>query len=600
MVAGGHRGDRRERQRRGQRRAREGGASRRARELGQTHDAGVHLPGEHDSRRRSGGAVFAGERHRPARTADVRAASRACPTVARSANASAGEASGPDLGAPLDVRLAPDSIVLNDWTARELNAKAGDTATLEFYLWDAAAGLRTSTATFTVAGDRADDRTGRRSTARSGLPGHLRHRQPVGLGSAVPARPVAGPPAGRERTGDDHRTTPKAFIHYERARELWATRYGKLTGLRFARSRRAGTRTRWRKALRAQLRQRVAPVSQGMTLDAGAAARARGLARRDRFRRVLHLLQLLHRRLGAAARGAVLPARHRAAAAPDRRPARDRVYRASPPLDAVGRGGGDRARWRRGWRRRRHRLCARSSCYGLKTWWVGAVGTTLLELHVAPGEPRDRLRGRHDRVAALRGAVAAGGVAAESAALLGAHSIEQPAASDPRRSRRSARTVAARAGGLALMAAGFVRPRGAGRRILRAGAALLTAFLFVLSSWLRSRDARGHRRPRHLGGVAARLPRRGVPAGPERALGGAGRVGGVHHRVGRRVPPRRAESSPSDHASGTGGYVLLAQSEVPIVARSRQRGRPRGAARAVAGVRAGRLHALPARGRART
>ena len=29
-----------------------------------------------------------------------------------------------------------------------------------------------------------------------------------------------------EQYWDDHRTTPKAFLHYERARDLWATRYG--------------------------------------------------------------------------------------------------------------------------------------------------------------------------------------------------------------------------------------------------------------------------------------------------------------------------------------------------------------------------------------
>ena len=55
-----------------------------------------------------------------------------------------------------------------------------------------------------------------------------------------------------------------------------------------------------------------------------------------------------------------------------------------------------------------------------------------------------------------------------------------------------------------------------------------------------------------------------------------------------------------DQASGTGGYVLLAQSEVPIVHDPDTRGGPGGAGRAVAGIRAGRLHALSARGRART
>ena len=75
-----------------------------------------------------------------------------------------------------------------------------------------------------------------------------------------------------------------------------------------------------------------------------------------------------------------------------------------------------------------------------------------------------------------------------------------------------------------------------------------------------------HRRARRLGrGSRLGFPRRGVSAGAQRALGGAGGIGGVHHRVGRRIPPRRAASSPAIRRSGTGGYVLLAQSEVPIV-----------------------------------
>jgi len=65
----------------------------------------------------------------------------------------------------LDSGLAPtreDGITLNEWATRELGAKAGDAATLEYYVWGSDARLHTETAQFRVerivplAGDAAD------------------------------------------------------------------------------------------------------------------------------------------------------------------------------------------------------------------------------------------------------------------------------------------------------------------------------------------------------------------------------------------------------------------------------------------------------------
>ena len=238
----------------------------------------------------------------------------------------------PELGEPL-IRLAPDSIVLNDWTARELNAKAGDTATLDFYLWDANAGLRTQHRRLHRRRHRADDRTGRRSAARASLPGHHRFRQPVRLGSAVPARPLESAPARRSVLARPPHDTEG--VHPLRARARFV-----VDPLRRAHRpslRRAPRRERGRAGGGAASAAAAAGRAglAGHRADAGATAGARSLARRHRLRRVLHLLQLLHRRLGAAARGAVLPARRRTAAAPDRRAASHRVYRASSPPDAA-------------------------------------------------------------------------------------------------------------------------------------------------------------------------------------------------------------------------------------------------------------------------
>jgi putative ABC transport system permease protein len=147
-------------------------------------------------------------------------------------------------------------------------------------------------------------------------------------------------------------------------------------------------------------------------------------------------------------------------------------------------------------------------------------------------------------------------------ALLGAHSIEQPAGVDPRRSRRGAHIAALLA--LASMAVGFVRPAAQAAAFFVAGAALLTAFLFMLSSWLRSRDASAI--AGHGTWAMARLGFRGAAFRPARSVLSAALVASAAFIIVSVDAFRRGGGElTQDQASGTGGYVLLAQSEVPIV-----------------------------------
>ncbi len=111
-------------------------------------------------------------------------------------------------------------------------ARPGDQVEVDYYLWDANAGLSTRTTSFTVSGivpieGFAADRqlapeypgiTGAESLADWDPP------FPLDLSRV---RPVD------EKYWDDHRATPKAFIAYEKGRELWQTRYGGATSLRF-------------------------------------------------------------------------------------------------------------------------------------------------------------------------------------------------------------------------------------------------------------------------------------------------------------------------------------------------------------------------------
>ena len=250
-----------------------------------------------------------------------------------------------------------DRIVLNEWAADELQASAGDRIELDYFLWDPAAGLTTHTAAFTVdnsgcrvpiEGFAADRRlapeypgiTGATSLANWDPP------FPVDLSRIRPQD---------EKYWNDYRTTPKAFIAFERGRELWKTRYGSATSIRMQ----VPTRGRCGRVCRSD-RRGSAPVTaaagDGDHDLSGAASRDRGLVGRDRLRRVLHLLQLLPRRVRAAARRPVLPPRRRAAPAADRHPARRRLHdraRAPPAADRGARSGnrGQRAR-----RARRHRI----------------------------------------------------------------------------------------------------------------------------------------------------------------------------------------------------------------------------------------------------
>jgi hypothetical protein len=202
---------------------------------------------------------------------------------------------------------------------------------------------------------------------------------------------------------------------------------------------------------------------------------------------------------------------------------------------------------------------------GLKTWWVGAVGTTLLELHV--GKTSLAIGFAGGMIASLLCVVLSLRAVSRRSprALLGAHSIEQPAGVDPRRARRSARIGAVMAvAALGSLAFGVVRPAAQTGAFFAASAGLLTAFLFFLSSWLRKRDDRAI----HGQGIWAmsRLGFRGAAFRPARSVLSAALVASAAFIIVSVDAFRRGGGElTQDQASGTGGYVLLAQSEVPIV-----------------------------------
>ena len=127
---------------------------------------------------------------------------------------------------------APPPVWINGWTARDLGIGSGTPVKLEYFLWDYRRGLSTRTADFQVAGviplagEAAD---------RDLVPEFEGISQTDSISHWDPPFPVD---LSRIRHQDEdywerYRTTPKAFLPLETAQELWGSRFGGLTSLRF-------------------------------------------------------------------------------------------------------------------------------------------------------------------------------------------------------------------------------------------------------------------------------------------------------------------------------------------------------------------------------
>ena len=128
---------------------------------------------------------------------------------------------------------APDAITLNQWAAHDLNAKLGDAVSLDYYVWQSDGRLHTESAQFRlaqivpIAGAAAD---------RDYAPEYPGITESNSLRDWDPPFPLD---LRRVRPADEqywkqYRTTPKAFIPLARGRQLWGTRFGKLTSIRIS------------------------------------------------------------------------------------------------------------------------------------------------------------------------------------------------------------------------------------------------------------------------------------------------------------------------------------------------------------------------------
>ncbi len=126
---------------------------------------------------------------------------------------------------------APDGITLNQWAARELGAKPGDAVSLDYYVWKSDGRLHTESATFRLAQVvPLDGEAGDRDFAPE-YPGITESNSLHDWDPPFPldlrrVRPID------EQYWKQYRTTPKAFIALAKGQQIWGSRFGRLTSIR--------------------------------------------------------------------------------------------------------------------------------------------------------------------------------------------------------------------------------------------------------------------------------------------------------------------------------------------------------------------------------
>ena len=275
----------------------------------------------------------------------------------------------------------PNAIVLNEWAGRELNASIGDPITIDYYVWETEGRLATRTAEFRVAGIVPIQGVAADRSLVPEYPGITDSDRVADWDPPFPidlkrVRPVD------EHYWDRYRATPKAFIALGRGQQLWSSRYGGLTSVRLRPAPNtpiAAARTTYEAALRKRLDPLAAGFSvhpvRAQSLEASAGATDFG-AYFTYFSTFLVVSALLLAgsffRLGVEQRlqeiGLLQALGLHTAAIRRLFVAEAVVLSLAGGLAGIAGAVG----------------YAALIMLGLRTWWVDAVGTTALALHVDP------------------------------------------------------------------------------------------------------------------------------------------------------------------------------------------------------------------------
>jgi putative ABC transport system permease protein len=454
-------------------------------------------------------------------------------------------------------------VILNDWTARDLNAKPGDTISLEYYVWHENGRLETKRADFELAaivpitGLAAD---------RELVPEYPGITQSENLSDWDPPFPID---LGRVRKEDEdywhqYRATPKAFIPLSVGQNLWGTRFGKLTSIRVETESVDDFGEKLRQALDpALMGMQVVPVrDQSLAASRGATDFGEYFLYFSFFLVVSALmLTTLFFKLGIEQRAREVGLLQ---ALGFSNSGIRRLFLAEGMLLAIagsllGLIGAV--------------AYAAFLMYGLRTWWVGAVGTTALTLHIS---------WMWMVVGALGGVAAAivcifvtlRRLGRSSTRSLLAGSLEEVSRGGARAQRgRNRRAVAPPREiffavlltliGLALLIIGALQAIPRVAAFFGGGVILLIAGVFYLSSWLK----RSNRPPiRGVGWwTVARLGFRNATYRPGRTVLCITLIAAAAFIIVAVDSFRRSTVAATDRKSGTGGFPLLAESLLPVV-----------------------------------
>ena len=451
----------------------------------------------------------------------------------------------------IDSQSANPPIVLNEWAARDLNAQISQTISLEYFVWHEGGRLETKRADFELMG--ITPITGL-AADRNLVPEYPGITESESMSDWDPPFPID---LQRVRKQDEdywsqYRTTPKAFIRLETGQQLWSTRFGKLTSIRFdpGVSQIAGDPH----PFLARLRQSLSPTQMGFqvvpvrneNLQASRGATDFGeYFLYFSFFLVVSalLLTALFFKLGIEQRLREIGTLQALGFSDSRI---RRLFLAEGVLLAIA-GSLLGVLGAIGY--------ANLLMYGLRTWWVDAVGTTALTMHVS--------------WQSLVIGVVAGVLAAVLCVFLTLRKVGSSSTrglllgETPRGTRILRIGIGATVVGLVLLGAGALKviPETAG--FFGGGVLLLVASVCYLAGWLRRKD----RKAIHGAGwwTISLLGFRNAAHRPSRTVLCVTLIASAAFIIVAVDAFRRGAPEASDRQSGSGGYPIFAESLLPIV-----------------------------------
>lgn len=454
-----------------------------------------------------------------------------------------------------------DPVSLNEWAAEDLGVTVGQPVTFTYYVWSDEDGLTTREASFTFAGTVPMTGAGGDPSFTPEYPGITDAGDVSSWDPPFPVDLTLVRPKD-ERYWDDWRTAPKAFVPLARGQALWPSPFGSVSSLRFTRPDAADAS--FGDALAKAFRAHIDPFSSTLAVrDARAEALAAAEGTTDFGEYFLYfsvflvcsalILIYLFFTLNLEQRTRELGLLSAIGFSP--RDLRRHFLGEGVLLAGAGALVGVAGAV----------VYAQLILYGLRTWWVDAVGTQTLTLRVDP--------------LVLVGGALAACVAALAAIWLGIRRFErrsvrtlltgaaatalEPATAASLR-RRVVAVAALAALGVTLVALGFAGLVPEVAAFFAAGACALVAGLFAASAWLRRGTIGGS-----LSGPRPSVVRLGVrhaawrPSQSVSMLALVAFASFVLVAVG--AFRRDLASSSLDRQSGTGGFSLMAESVVPLM-----------------------------------